>query len=510
MIVQFGTTSKHPNSTEIPTMTASYNCILKEGCSVISPVIIIDRKVVGHSYNTAYIADFGRYYWIRDIVYENARQYFYLECDVLASFKTAIGNSTQYVLRAASKCNPYIIDKLYPVTPHYTQYGDSFTKPWLPYSSSNHQGLYVMGIIGQKGVTYYGFTYTRFLAFMDYLMSEDFTKDILEAVYPDSGPTAYQTYPQLKMMANPVQYITSCMWMPIDFSSTSGTPPVENVEAVRVGTVVLDGQQGSGRTVTGYNLLDVSDGTVNLTGTLYSYSRPPMHHPQALDDNLYLDSLGFTDCRLNFPPFGTFDIDAMSMHWATNDTNKGRVRYNIVLDIFTGVGILKVYTDVSDGMGGYFGPLNMLVRASAQVGVPIPIVQVMSAGNSVMDMIAGTAASLTSGAMLNIGGAFSAMNDTVKSFYADNLPKASVVGSQGSVADLDTSETTANAYFFQYTWKIMVDEDNTRHGRPLYSPEQISGLSGFIQCLVPSISITGTKEESEQIESFMSNGFYYE
>lgn len=483
MIVQFGTTSKRVNSTSIPTMTASFNCTLKEGCSVVNPTIILNRKIVGHNYNCAYIAEFGRYYWIRNIVYENARMIFELEVDVLATYKSDIGSSTQYILRSASKQNEYVIDTFYPVSTMLRESKSALTNPWFEYGSG--RGMYVMGVIGENGVRYYGFDYSGFTDFLDYLMSKQFTYAVLDERYQasPSDPHGYELYPQLQMLVDPIQYITSCMWLPIEPYNTLQTT------TVKAGCVDTN--------CNAYNL-SYSSGARNVLSNNYE-SITALNHPQEALRGAYLNSQGFTECRINYPPFGSFELDALSMHDAVE--NSGGTRVKVIVDLFTGKGILKVYTHDSNGK-----PINYMVNATAQVGVPIPIVQVMSAGNSVMDIAQSAIGVVQSAINQDAGGVFGGINASLKSFYENKIPHASVVGSQGSTAELGLTDD----FIVQWIWKIVADDDNAQHGRPLCETAQINTLSGFIMALLPDVAISGTREEAEQITGFMSSGFFYE
>ncbi len=128
------TTKKH-NSTAVPTFAGSaIPCMLKEGSSIIDPVLIFERANVGHTYNYVSIPDFGRYYFVNDIVYDGARIYYHCSVDVLASFKSTIGASSAYVLRAAGASNGNIIDQYYPVSTRIDQQIDYLGDPWLRYN----------------------------------------------------------------------------------------------------------------------------------------------------------------------------------------------------------------------------------------------------------------------------------------------------------------------------------------------------------------------------------------
>ena len=74
---------------------------LREASSVIAPSILIQSNPIG--YNYAYIPEFGRYYYIKNITAFRKGAYIVdLKCDVLMSFKEEILNMSGIVSRLTS------------------------------------------------------------------------------------------------------------------------------------------------------------------------------------------------------------------------------------------------------------------------------------------------------------------------------------------------------------------------------------------------------------------------
>lgn len=480
MIVQFGTTSKKVNSTDQPTMTASYSCVLKEGCSIINPVIIIDRKVVGHNYNTAYIADFGRYYWIRDIVYENARQYFYLDVDVLATYKSTIGNSTQYVLRAAYEYNEYVIDQYYPVTTHILQYTERLVDAgnnnaainWLEYGTS--RGIWVAGVINDDGVHYYAFTHSNWVSFMQYIYTDGFIESLLGITHAELVGNK-----SLKAAVDPLQYITQLVWLP--FTNPTAFTSVTVTVANNINTGISAGD------ITG------STGVRTVWGTNVHISAMP--HPQSNDRGEYLNSPGFTEMRLVFPPFGTYELNALEfMQYDHTDVL-------VQVDCTNGLGKLLVY--------GYktaaaTHPDATIIEAQAQVGIPMPVTQVITPGLSVADMAAKVGGAVVAAATGNVAGVLGSGAAALDTYYNSKVPKASMVGSRGSL-------TAIHGYpQVEYVWKYVTAEDNTDHGRPVCDTRQLSAIPGYQLIFQPHLSVPGTAEEADRVNAFLEGGYFYE
>ena len=466
MIVQLGSTTKKRNSTLIPTLSRSVNCVLKDGCSIINPVLIFERRNVGKSYNYVYISDFGRYYFVDDIVYDGAQIIYSCSCDVLASFKEEIGIHQHYVTRSASKKNEYVIDNYYPVTTEVVTEYEQLSKPWLHYSGSN--GIYVLGILGcGTGLRYYGFNQYQFESLLSYLMSDQYAADAL-------GAFAVAANPQLKLLVDPIQYITGCVWIPVSPSDLSLTT-VNNVAVGPVTTV--------------YQAYDVSGGSMTY-GVVNDATIPKHDHPQASVRGKYLNSSQFTEVQLYCPPFGMFPLDGVMLGMGTTVVNIG-------ISLNTGLAHLTVVNDIG-------GEKNRMVDVYGQIGIPIPISTVITPGTNIVDVgtkIAGAVMNYMSG---NYVGAVAGGASAIDSYAAGKVPRASVVGTMG------TSLGT-NAYASaEWTWKLVADDDNAKNGRPLCEDIQISSLSGYILCQAESVQISGTNQEADQVLRYLNTGFFYE
>ena len=85
---------------------------LREDCSIINPVISIqglsDLKV-----NYAYITEFGRYYYINNIVCKGKLFELQMHVDVLMSFGTEILDNTAVISRQQSMYNLYLQDGVF-------------------------------------------------------------------------------------------------------------------------------------------------------------------------------------------------------------------------------------------------------------------------------------------------------------------------------------------------------------------------------------------------------------
>ena len=105
--LRLGTFAKKENSTAQPDVTgwAEFSIVLKHGSDLINPEVTLtasESDVI--NYNYAYL--FGNYYWIIDKTMDrNNLCTLTLKKDVLASYKTAIGQTNMYILRSSAASN---------------------------------------------------------------------------------------------------------------------------------------------------------------------------------------------------------------------------------------------------------------------------------------------------------------------------------------------------------------------------------------------------------------------
>lgn len=454
--------SKKINSTAQPgTPGATHTCVIKEPCSVYNPVISLNLGLANSpvSYNYAYIPTFNRYYFIKDWTFQNALWTATLEVDVLASWKTQIGASTCYVLRSSNSYDLDIVDTTYPTSKTTTTTDQSLTTPWVTDDLAN--GMFIVGIAGQS-TTYYLFYKEGLDAFFDYLFSDTYANALVDGWLT--------VYPSFKAQCNPLQFITSIMWLPFQ---TSGTA----VETIRVGYVNVP--------VAGCSKVDGSG--VRWAGQTFNISR----HPQATRGN-YLNIAPYTTYRLFYPPWGMISLDSDIM--ANSDT----LNVIWVIDLRTGAGTLFIYG----------GSTHLISIVHAQVCINYQVSQVLNRGfgvGNVLAPLAGVGAGLATGNWFAAGtGALSGGIAAIGDAVASKIPSVSTVGSNGGLDSLRGEPTLL------YEFKEIIDEDLSHRGRPLCQNKQISTIPGYIIVSDADISLSATDQEQAAIRSNMEGGFFYE
>ena len=79
----------------------------------------------------------------------------------------------------------------------------------------------------------------------------------------------------------------------------------------------------------------------------------------------------------------------------------------------------------------------------------------------------------------------------------------STIGSNGTLS-------FNNGFGLMADFLDIADEDLSSRGRPLCKAVQLSGLSGYVQCIDADPEIACTVEEGDSIRAYLNGGFYYE
>lgn len=470
---------KKTNSTKIPdssvTQRVFQNVEIKEQSSLINPVIkfLFDGSAKFMEYNYAYIPYFNRYYFIDNIVYNGGRYEASLTCDVLASYKTDIGNSTQYVLRSTALQNVDIEDTHYLMSNLVSN--EKITITDTPFVSLLENGIYVVGIVNSatntRGCTsYYTMNNAQFRALSNFLLSDPTYLNISV----DEISSALQ-----KALINPMQYITSLVWIPL------GNFPVGN-SPVKVGWWDATGITGG---------LLTTNTTISKT-----FDVQLKKHPQTNTRGDWVNGNRGTQITLLFPPFGKIALDASKI------THNNYITISLDIDMITGQGIIKVYgkkNNQSIDDGSYDG---LLYYGEMQVGVNMSVNSISQASNFYSMQTLFNVQGFSVGSIINSSNSIFGTNIDPGVGSALIAPNYSALksGGNGSIAAFEKYPELIFD-FFQF-----VPDFNDDFGRPLCEPHKISDLPGFILCSTNDIEIAGTREEAEKIGSYLTGGFFYE
>ena len=493
---------KRTNSTIRPSGPGNpYTVELKDACSVISPVLMFNfgQQDYPSGFNYVQIPVFeGRYYWVTNWQYYRGLWTAQCRVDVLASWRDYIGNSTQYVLRAAADYNGAVVDNLYPTLAGYTTRKIAVKSP---FSGDVENGTYILstvcsGFVGFGGLTYWNLSDIAFNEFRTLLLSSTDYLNI-DSIEVSADLT--------KALFNPYQYCVNCYWFP--FSYPFG--PIHNEIGIGWWTLQMDN--------------DVSIVTAGFdTAYIYRVFDVPKH-PQSAERGSYLNLSPYSDYVLYFPPFGEVSIDSSKI------VDSNTLYAKILVDAYTGAGYLYVSTDdPGDNLNGM--AKNIVAIRSAQIGVPIALAQLSyNVVDSVGELIP-LAVSALSGLQNGLYKMGSAVGDTVNNLLSGDFDAAAE--SAGGIGESITSNVTsavlskqtdvqykgtcgsAAAYntapYLQARFASLVDEDNDDRGRPLCQVRQLSTLPGYQMIADPDINLPATIAEIDAVKSYLSTGFFWE
>ena len=466
--VDFYTFSKKTNSTKQPTGTAalSASCLLKDATSIITPVFQI-RTSDPTTYNYCYCRAFHRYYFISDITWNKGYWEIRCKCDVLATYKTTIGSTNGYVVRASNRSDGEIVDNLYPTTAYTTVNAVTPDGTSTFTGATNFQsGYYVIGLQGnnstsQNGVIYYQLTPAQFV-------------DLISNFYANNSNTSWWGASLAQGVINSIahldDYICSCRWYPVPFIVDTDPP-------------IPDGPPGPGYEI----YLGSWDSGVKAprviadpTYTVF-YDNIPKH-PQAAYGN-YTKIYPFTHYELVDPLIGTITLNPVIMK---NDTE---VRCYLKFDHTSGQ-IRYTVTGNNTSYPFYTTYLNGAVNINL------------------------------SGMEVNVGGIAAGIGQTIA-----NIAKDGWVGIAKGIANTvdniapqpghnqisgGLAAMTNYAPFVRCCFKQIVDRDVTNKGLPYCKWNNPATLTGYMEIDNPHVAVAGTAQEIDQINGYLNSGFYYE
>lgn len=460
----FYTFSKRARSTARPSAGTTVGIILKEGCSVLHPSIAL--KYTGQNpsaWNYCYIADFGRYYYISDWTFDGRTWIASCDRDVLATYKTEIGSSSQYVTRAASQYDGTIVDQLYPTKTEPSYHPDSVALWSLP--ANKEDQTFIVTTAGRAG-------------FMDYYLLngdhlEELGQEVFSVTFYDSFDLGVITPEVLKAITDPEESVCAITYLPVKWSEVSGI----------------------GDAVTKF-YLGYYEFTLNNSGEAMRHIRPSATltktvslsitaHPDAATRGAYLNGDAFTNRSLYVPTLGSINLDCNVLQGCTS------IEISLTLSLSSGMCNCIVY-GISSG-----NPRRRLFVSETKVGVSYGFA---ARTIEAKDNMSAVTSAITSAATGDYVGAAAGIIGALQM----NKPKLNVLGQSGSISAFSLGVLLEEVFYRP------VDEDVADKGRPLCKVVQINTLSGYIKCEDATLSLSATDDELVEVLAMLNGGFFYE
>lgn len=459
--------AKRTNSTKLPSGGQEFGIDLKAPCNIIDPEIKIATQNDPTGYNYCYLPTFSRYYWVKNWTYYDGLWNASMTVDTLASYRDEIGYSTEYVVRSSAKYNGTISDGLYPATAEVRSVTSAFQGG---FSETISGGFFVIGFIAKAANSIGAITYVVMTPGNAKKLSAKLLTDVSYLSIDNAEISDSLT----KVLFNPYQYIVSCNYFPFDVAELTAHLPL--VSKVDVGWWSVD-----------VPCWILGADNNNLTKSV-SVGIPK--HPQAASRGGYCNASPYTDYTIFLQPFGVIPLDASKLWGATT------LSIQYVVDLFTGDSILRILTNTN----------QLVYETTAKLGVSIQL------SNIAFDIPSGSGGLLQTGIAAAFGGLQAAFSGGSISDVGNGILNAA----QATNADVASKGATGSTIAFDTVpyivarFKILVDDNNERHGRPLCQRVQLFSIPGFIMVDDPDIALPATAAEIDSVKSYMKNGFFLE
>lgn len=467
MNITFYTFSKRVNSTARPSGGTAYAVVIKDGSGIVSPSISLKWSGSGSpvSFNYAYILDWGRYYWVSNWTYFDRQWTADLRVDVLASYKTQIGASNQYVVRAASAYDESIVDGLYPAT-CYAALQESHTNIWPVTDMAPADQTFIVSTMSGQGFQQY------FL--MSGLQYAYFASKVFGSALWNGYDFGDLTEDTIKALASPEDNLVNVQWLPIRRSSISSNTGAA-VTQVPLGLHIIDAP------ATQISPVDVwSSGAKTLALTT---------HPQTALRGKYLNSNTFTDRTLYIPGVGTIPLDSD----LCIDCDKVTVSFQV--NLASGDATCMISTQGGEAPDYTKNNLQGVYHTKLSIDFGYGTTRVNGLGivQGIMDAVG---AGVKGDALGTASGVVNALQSA--------MPRSKIINSTGAIGAYQFDMHLREVYY------RVVDEDLADRGRPLCKVRQLSTLAGYIKCEDATLQMAATEAELSEALSYLNGGFFYE
>lgn len=460
--VNFWSFTKKVNSTKQPTGTAglSASCLLKDATSIITPVIELKATDSPIGYNYAQISAFNRYYFVDDITWNAGVWEVSLHCDVLASYKSTIGSTNGYVLRAANYSDGNILDELYPATTDVDTeiaYSTLTSTNGVAFTGWSN-GSYILGVQGigtgsVNGIIYYSIGASDLVTIL-----QRFYANINDAGWWGSTVSGVKN-----ALTNADDYITSLRWYPCYI------PISVSLNRIKLGS------------------FDTGVDAYILTGDPQVVTREVsiMRHPQAATRGAYLNYAPYSRYEIVDPLVGVIPV--------SSDIAKviNTIKNVITVDYTTGQARYDLAT--AGGVVFYTTYINFAVTIN------------LSAHEVDLGKVAGSIGTAIGGYVRGGATGFLGMTRGIANAIDAGIGTPSGNQSSGGFVQYGDGTFMLRGYF-----KPIVDEDKTNKGRPYCKWNNPATVRDYMVIDNPHVATSGTAAENDQINAYLAEGFYYE
>lgn len=476
-----GNVSKRKNSTLQPSLSTSFDVLLKTPTSLHTPTFTISAS----SFDYNYLKWGERYYFVTDVVSRNNNLWdVSAVVDVLATYKSAILATNAYVLYD-SVANTELVDNRLPMKTTKTVSVSTAACPFTPDS-----GCYILSLTGSHNTTgVYKCSGSELAALIDDvsdIKNNFFVDGVPQPPQPPSPPSGGSIQDEIEFAGDMIlHFVNSLKWIfdiikqPISQIFGSGDIP-ENIRECRyipfnVGTTL------------GYNTIYL--GTFQTNQSLGKLNTETVHRTtsvsipwQATD---FRRRSPYTEIYLYLPYIGMIRLSSENLIGQTSIN----VAYTLALRDGS---LICTVSSGSEILGQYSG------NVGASVPVGISNVNLPKATQSVITGAVGVASKnlgTVGMAALNFGDAVT--------------PNFSCIGGLDGIAGIATNQNITCYTVFHDT--IAAPNLNLADvGAPSMCPKNLGSLTGYCQCANAHVAAAAESQELDEIDAFLNSGFYIE
>ena len=472
---------KRRNSTKQLTGTEtaySHDCKLKANCSEHDPVLILASN--DYSYTYAFIQNWAKWYFVTDAVsLANGLIEYHLTEDVLATYRSDIGNTKAHIAFSSNGYDPMIIDPRIQVkNSRQMDYSEDTTAVF-------GGGCYILSVFNDQDMPSNG-------AAASYCLTPTGMKKVRKWMCSSSIFAAIAN----DIHGEPIKSIFSCIYVPYSIPTSGAGALATPVSYVYVG------EQSSG-------LLDT---TVPEAAIIESY--PIISKTFTLACHLrYSDFRAYepyTSGNIFLPGIGLVDVNMGDFRGSSS------IKVRMILEVVTG----NVTYHICDSTG-----LAIIQTLKCNVACQTPLGQMVLDGSGVMNgigTVVGGAAALvgavvTEGGSLAIGAAAGAMvAGAANTALAANRRASSISGGNSGFRTIAAFDYCSHYEYSQDTEDPDAADYIATRGRPYGGVSKIKDLfdnlhpSGYVQCEGGSVDSLANSREKDEINTFLNGGFYYE
>ena len=472
LTAKFYSFEKRRNSTKQPSgASTDFNVVLKGGSSLITPTLILHTNSMA---NFNYLQFEGRYYYITDII-STRNELWEIHCtvDVLATYKTQIGNTPAMIMYATGGSNDIIDQRLGVKSPIDVRSKAAILTGDFTGFTDSSEGIAIVSITGVG-------------SFGNYLLqsSTDVSKLLRDAENWTNVnlTTVEQCLRQLFMAGNAPECLRNAIYLPIILSTLSN---FDAPTQLNLGAYPCTDENGNP-----INGLRVNNPFLSASCTI--------DIPWKYND--WRRNAPYTKVFLYLPVFGLISITS------TDIINEEKLSVLYSLNMLGGDMAFQVRGATSSrklatgsaniAMQSPYGSANIASsKALAGVGVGVGALAGIAAG-----AITGGTATLAA-----FGGIGAASSGLVAALGGQTGGGGGLTGSAVTGLDLGVMCTTLTHDLTDSQTSV-----NPIMGKPVMAKHTINTYSGFVQTDGMKVIGAMTEIEHTQINSACDNGIYFE